>query len=208
MSAYAVICPRDDAPAKQASSWCDDLRQVLDHKGGHKIVACVDDRSPADSATIANALASPCSLLLYFGHGTDGEWLTLSAATIDRSTIGAAAGKAVVSIACNTSRALGPDAITAGVRSWLGFTFPVPVLSSVNRRDVLGEAVAAGLSCLAFNASMQQARDELVRELSQMVHELQYGVLSQHPGAEVGMFLVECLRQHVALNGDAKHVPL
>lgn len=208
MSEYAVICPRDDVPAKQASSWCDDLRQILDHKGGHKIVACVDDRSPADTASIANALASPASLVLYFGHGTDGEWLTLSAVTIDRSSIGAATGKAVISIACNTSRALGPDAITAGVRSWLGFTFPVPVLSAVNGRDVLGEAMAAGLSCVAFNASMQQVRDELMRELNQMVDELQYGALSRHPGAEVGMFLVECLRQHVALNGDASHVPL
>lgn len=208
MGAYAVICPRDDVPAKQASSWCDGLRQVLDHKGGHKIVGCVDDRSPADSVTIVNALASPASLVLYFGHGTDGEWRTLSVATIDRFSIGAAADKAVVSIACSTSRALGPDAITAGVRSWLGFTFAVPVISAVNGRDVLGEAMAAGLSCLAFKGSMQQARDELVRELGQMVDNLQYGVLSKHPGAEVGMFLVECLRQHVALNGDATHVPL
>jgi hypothetical protein len=207
VGAYVVISPRDDAPSRQAATWSADFVTCCSSLG-HSLATRVDDSTPADASNITRALSGPETLALYFGHGTDGEWLTANIATWDSTGASIALGKAIVSIACRTSRSLGPDAVSAGVRAWLGFTFSVPVIAPMYHVDPIGQAVVRGLSVLATHGSMALARDALTYELGQVVHDLEVGTMSSHPGAEVAMFLVECLRHHVSLVGDGSFVPL
>src|ERR1700676_297439 len=75
MADFSVVRPRDDADARQASEWCDDLVNRL-VQYGHTEVDDVDDRTPADIAHIVVALSRRVDLVCYFGHGREDAWLT------------------------------------------------------------------------------------------------------------------------------------
>lgn len=209
MGDFAVIRPRDDAAAQQAADWCDQL--VSDFlAAGHAVSADVDDTSPADTANIISALGSSATLVCYFGHGDDDSWLTGGTATIDASNVGAGAGKAVVSVACRTGRNLGPDAITAGVTSWLGFTIKVPVFAIALYKNVdpIGEAIVGGLSGLGTGGTMGQARAAIEANCDQLAADFDSGPLATHPVSQIGYYAALSLRDHVVLHGSSGFAPL
>lgn len=207
MGDFAVIRPKDDAAAQQASDWCDQL--VSDLLGaGHICVSDIDDTSPATSLNISSALTSSAGLVCYFGHGDEYSWLTGGNPTIDSSNIAVTGTKAVVSIACKTGRHLGPDAVTAGVASWLGFTIKVPVIVPHKNVDPIGDAIVVGLSCLANGGTIGQARTAIESKCDQLTTDFDTGFLSTHPASQIGYYAALCLRDHVVLHGSSGLCPL
>jgi hypothetical protein len=212
MGDFAVIRPKDDPASQQSSQWCDDLVGQL-IQAGHNLVADVDDYTPPSSLQIDAALKGSYDIVFYFGHGNEDAWLTNAQVTIDASNISSASGKTVVSIACKTGQKLGPNAITAGVNSWLGFTIKVPVLAAHKNQDPLGDAIAAVLAGQAHShsaqpRSMQRIRDDLVAEFKNLAKAYDTGNLKLRPEATVAYFALLALSDHVVVHGNSNHVPL
>lgn len=208
MGSFAVVRPRDDADAQQASDWCDDLVTKLTGDG-HSKIADVDDRMPPNTANIVAALGLlAVDLVCYFGHGDEHSWLTNQSSTVDASNVKAAQGKAVVSVACKTACNLGPAAITSGVVSWLGFTIKVVVMRPHKTVDPVGDAIVGGLSCLGGQGTMQQARDEIATNCGQLIDEFDTGRFSNFPEARLGYYAAMALRDHVVVHGTPSHQPL
>lgn len=208
MSAFVIVRPQDDSAARQASDWCDALVAKF-IAFGHTLVDDVDEATPAEAPEIERAMRAEARLVCYFGHGDRDAWHTDDQPMIDRGNVKAAAGKAVLSIACLTSRELGPDAVTAGVVTWLGFTIKVPVLVPHKNADPFGEAIVAALAGLASGATMGDVRDALVAACEQLVVEFdQSGRFHGHPAQPVGYYGALALQSHVSLHGAAAHRPL
>lgn len=207
MANLVVIRPRDDATTQQASDWCDALINRLS-ANGHTVVADVDDTSPPDTAQIHSALRHNCQLACYFGHGDRDSWLTAGTVTIDKSNVSAAARKAVVSIACKTGRNLGSDAITSGVRAWLGFTVRVPVLAPHKNVDPIGDTMVDALATLGSGRTMQDVRDAIERGFDRLADDYDTGPLSGRHDSVTGYLASIVLRDHVSLDGTGRFVPL
>ena len=208
MSVFSVVRPQDDAVAQQTSGWCDDLIRKFTARS-HHLASEVDRWTPADQAPIIALLGGSTDLVCYFGHGKRDCWLTNGIVTIDASSVHAAANKAVVSIACDTARGLGPDAVTAGVVAWLGFTILVAVMAPYKTRDPIGEAIVDGLDVLGHGYTMQAARDQVAANLDQLVNDFQPGGwLAGHPAAAFGYYASMAMRDHVVVHGKANHAPL
>ena len=206
-SSFSTIRPQDDANSQQCSDWADNLITSLTASGHTKAID-VDNLTPADTPNIVAALKSSSNLICYFGHGDESNWLTHNATTVDKSNVSAAAGKAVVSVACKTARGLGPDAITAGVEAWLGFTCKVPVITPHKGVDPVGDAIVDGLTVLGAAKTMQEARDEIRSKMDQLVTEYDTGKYALHPAANIGYFAALALRDHVVVHGNTGFVPL
>jgi hypothetical protein len=209
MGSFVLIRPQDDAESRQASDWGKMISEYWTKVTVHTKSQDINQYSPADAKTISAAIGSSADLVLYFGHGDDTSWLTSGSATIDASNVHPASGKAVVSVACKTGCNLGPDAITVGVRSWLGFTIMVAVVAMHKTRDPFGDAMYKGIQCLGSGGSMQNARDAIVSELDQLRKDFDKGgSLNTHPAWQLGMFAAIALRDHTVLHGDAAYCPL
>jgi hypothetical protein len=208
VASFVIIHPQDDASAQQASDWGNDFARQLVN-GGHTSAGDVDQSTPATAAAIAAVLRGSADLVCYFGHGDEDSWLTNSSHTIDSSNVHAAVGKPVVSIACKTTRRLGPDAITAGVISWLGFSISVAVIAPHKHSDPIGEAIVGGLAYLGNGVTMQQARDEIAANLDQLVADFDNGGKhASHPAAALGYFAAMSMRDHLVVQGHTACVPL
>jgi hypothetical protein len=207
MSSFALIRPGDDARAQQASDWADSVAGNF-IAAGHAKSTDVDDLTPADRGNIVAALGSSGNLICYFGHGDEHSWLTAGIGTVRSSDFASATGKAVVSIACKTGRNLGPDAITAGVEAWLGFTINVAVIAPHKGFDPIGDAVVGGVSVLASGHTMQDSRDELYSELDNVATGYDNGKWSGHPGAALKYYAALAMRDHIVLHGTAALIPL
>ncbi len=207
MSSFALIRPKDDKNALQASDWGDHVANAF-AAGGHTKLVDVDDLSPADHRNIVSSLGSQVSLICYFGHGNEHVWLTGGASTVTSNDFAHAASKAVVSIACKTGCNLGPDAITSGVEAWIGFTTYVAVISPYKGVDPIGDAIVAGLTGLGYGQTMQQSRDELYSQLDTVANEYDTGMFSTHPNANLKYYAAIAMRDHLVLHGTASFAPL
>jgi hypothetical protein len=208
VGAFAVVRPQDDATARQVSDWCDALVAELVARG-HVLVDEVDEATPAEAAEIERALRAGAELVLYFGHGSRDAWRTNGRPTIYSGNVGAAAGKAVVSIACLTGRELGPDAVAAGLVAWLGFTIAFPVLAPHKNADPFGATIVSACAGLASGATMGGLRDAIVAACAQLAVDFDHGGrFFGHPGQPVGYYGALALQSHVSIAGDAAHRPL
>jgi hypothetical protein len=208
MGKFVVIRPEDDAAAEQASAWCSALVAELAARG-HTLVEEVDELTPADTGSIEAALSAPATLVCYFGHGTPDSWQTNGETTIDKSNAGAAASKVVVSIACFTGRNLGPDAVNAGVTSWLGFTMKIPVIAPYKALDPVGEALVRGLEDLSTAGTIGDVRDSLITAFDELAVDYDDGgALAGHPAQPVGYYGALALKANVVVAGSKTAVPL
>jgi hypothetical protein len=208
MGDFVLIRPRDDAASQQASDWANDLINILNSKG-HSVVVDVDDTTPPDATNIVTAVGKTADVVFYFGHGDETSWLTKGGSTLSASNASGIVAGAVVSVACKTGCSFGPSAITAGVRSWLGFTIKVPVIAPHKTKDPIGEAIVNGIAQLATQGTMQMACDEIVALLDQVVTDYDSGgKYSSHPGASFGYFAAMALRDHVVVHGSHSLKPL
>lgn len=207
MPSFALIRPRDNAGARQASDWGDSVADAF-LTSGHSKSIDIDDTSPADKAHIIPALGSKVGLICYFGHGSEHSWLTGGVGTVTAGDFTSAASKAVASIACKTGCNLGPDAVTAGVEAWLGFTISVAVIVPHKGVDPIGDAIVAGLSVLGAGQTMRQSRDELYSQLDQVRQDYDTGRFSSYPVAVLGYFAALAMRDHLVLHGTTGFSPL
>lgn len=209
MGEYAGICPCDDGNARRARDWYSRLNTELAH-ASHTQITYVDDATPATTANTLIALANArAQLIFYFGHSTSDEWTRKGIATVDRTNVWAAKGKAVVSVSCKSGRNLGPDAVSVGgVKAWLGFTIKVPVIPPYGPDDPTGDAIVKGLAALAFG-TMADARATLEAELRQSAIDYDTGGRHHHhPDALIGYFACGWLADNVSLSGDTTLNPL
>jgi len=207
MADYVVIRPRDDGAARQVSDWCDEL--VKRSTGnGHSLIGNVDDTSPASKTSILAALAINCRLACYFGHGDNNSWLTSGSVTVDKTNVGAATGKAVVSVACKTGRDLGADAFNSGVKAWLGFKVRVAVLAPHKNRDPVGDTMVDALAVLGNSGTMQDAYDAIKQGFDQLADDYDTGSLSGRHDSVAGYMASIVLRDYVSLDGASSFVPL
>jgi hypothetical protein len=178
----------------------------------HSLLDDVDDTDPADQTHVQAAYQTGVNLLCYFGHGEVDRWETAGSATLESTSLPAKHPIAVISIACKTSQTLGPDAVTSGVTAWLGFTIRVgiiaPYASAVGPIDTIGDAMVEGLKILSTGATMQQARDEIEKQLDDLVNAYDTGAYAHHIDAEIGYFVAGCMRDHVVVHGTPSHTPL
>jgi hypothetical protein len=209
MGNFAGVCPRDDNNTCLAGDWYQRLNAEL-IQAGHAQAAYVDDGTPASTANILAALRDQSvELVLYFGHGTADEWKRKTKVTVDRTNVGAANGKAVVSVACKTARSLGPDAVNnGGISAWLGFTIAVPVIPPYSGFDPIGDAIVKGLAKLA-SGTMASARTALESELRRVCADYDTGGrFHSHPDALMGYFAAGWLADNISLSGTTTLLPL
>jgi hypothetical protein len=206
MSDFVLIHPRDDGKAQRASVWARALEASL-VAGGHNVVSDVTDLTPADTANIRSALGAAATLICYFGHGETHSWLTAGAVTVNATDFPAAVGKAVVSIACKTGCNLGPDAITSGVETWLGFTSRVAIMATAAGTYPLGDAIVDGLSLLGTSKTMQEARDEIYANLDQVLKDYDTGG-KYATDPVIGYWSALAMRDHLVLHGNVAFKPL
>lgn len=207
MGDFTLVHPRDDAIARQASDWCQELAKQF-QQNGHTLVSEVNDTTPPSQSNIVNCLGHRSDLICYFGHGDEDSWLTSGSPTIESANISSAANKAVVSIACKTGQNLGPSAITAGVVAWLGFTVKVAVNPIYKGSDPVGEAIVDGLACLGTGGSLQDAHDRMASNFDQLVQDYDTGSLSRIPDAGLGYFSCMIMRDRIVVHGNVNHTPL
>jgi hypothetical protein len=207
MGDIVLIRPEDDASARYASEWATRAAGIL-AAAGHAIACDVDRGSPADARTILAALGVQAELVCYFGHGSADAWLTGFSATVDANTVSAAQGKSIVSIACHTARALGPDAITAGVIAWFGFTMKVPVIAPHRNKEPIGDVIADSFAVLGAGGSLDELRQELVDELSDLADQFDHGTLRHHPASSIGYYGCLALASHAVVHGAGSIRPL
>jgi hypothetical protein len=208
MGSIIIIRPRDDAASQQASDWADDLVKKL-IKNGHTIAADVNDQTPPNKGKIASAINKAADVIFYFGHGDEDSWLTNWKSTLDASNVSSANGKTVISVACKTACKIGPNAITAGVKSWLGFTINVAVISPHKNADPIGDAIVKGLALLGSKATVQRARDEIALLLAQVKDDYDAnGKYHKHPEARLGYYAAMALSDHVVVHGNVNLQPL
>jgi len=205
---FVVIHPEDDAAAEQAAKWCSELVDEL-VAAGHELIEDVNEQTPADSASIEAALEMPAELVCYFGHGTPDSWQTDGQTTIESGNVGRAAGKTVVSIACLTGRNLGPDAVTAGVSSWLGITIKVPVLPPHKNVDPMGSAFVSGLRHLSRSATIGDVRDSLIAAFEQLAVDYDDGGrFAGRPDQPIGYYGAHALKDSIEVSGRKTAIPL
>jgi hypothetical protein len=169
----------------------------------------VNDTTPANKAEIVKAIRTTVNVICYFGHGDEDSWLTNGASTLDAATVSSVKAKTIISIACRTACKLGPNAITAGVRSWLGFTIKVPIIAPHKNLDPIGDAIVNGLSVLGNKGTMQSARSDIVTLLDQVVRDYDdNGKHHSHPEHAIGYYSAMALRDHVVVHGRLNSQPL
>jgi hypothetical protein len=209
MGDYAGICPCDDGNSRLARDWYQRLNAELT-QALHTEIAYIDDATPATRANILTVLvSSTAELVLYFGHSTVDEWTRKGIATVDRTNVSAAKGKAIVSVSCKSGRNLGPNAVNSGgVTAWLGFTISVPVIAPYGTDDPIGDAIVRGLAALD-TGTMAGARAALETEIRQVAADYDTGGRFQnHPNALLGYFAAGWLADNVSLSGATTLAPL
>lgn len=208
MGYFSLIRPRDDAPAKQASDWADELANKL-KTAGHTLASDVDNLTPADRTNIENAISGTGTVIFYFGHGDEDKWRKVAQSLLDTTNIQKSRGKCVISIACKTGRNLGPDSIIAGAEAWLGFNIAVGVISPYKGFDPIGEALVDALAEFGSNCSVQDVRDEVVSNLDKVAKDHDNGgSYANHHNAVLVYFTAVAMRDNVVALGNNGYKPL
>ena len=159
MSEIACIRPGGDPAADDLAMWAGHLGDRL-RIAGHPTDVDISFASPADRPRCELALSARVPLLLFFGHGDVTALLgSMREPVIDESNLARAAGKTLVSIACEAGREVGPAAIQAGVRAHLGWNVLLLWLGS--DAAAYGEAIVEPLASLGVGASISEVGDAL-----------------------------------------------
>jgi hypothetical protein len=132
--AVLVIRPEADAVEQVLSAIASHALSVAPHPGVQSLQPPLPPaRSPMGRqqltrATVDQAIsAAPQPVhMLYFGHGRR-DRLGDPTILVDAATFPHLKDSLVLALACSSSDRLGPDAVAAGVRTWIGFTRPILV---------------------------------------------------------------------------------
>jgi hypothetical protein len=211
MGDFIAIHPDNvnDAAAGDLSRWCVEAIKRAGARG-HGPSSQVSRATPCDRANVDSALAAPGDVVFFFGHGDEhslkGE---RQASVVDNANAHQAKGKAVVAIACKSGRGLGPDAVVAGVRSYLGFNIKLGWLPpSRGQPDVFMDAMLNSVDVLLGGGSVQALRDAIYSELEKVADYYEHGAGSKYRNAVNGYFVAHAVKDNIAGLGDVQFAPL
>ena len=105
-----------------------------------------------------------CDVFLFFGHGTKGRLQGSGTDLVDALNVGSLSGTVVVAIACWSAVKLGPDAISAGAKAYLGFDDLVAFLPS-DPDDEFGDSFTAGIRSMLTGADAASALGDMRKRL-------------------------------------------
>jgi hypothetical protein len=199
----SAILPCDDSVSERAGNWCHSLLAGSDCQ-----VLCITSEYSRNVSYVEFSLRVAKALVLYFGHGNAHCWIVDGTPIVCDDEIGAARGKAVVSIACDTGIAMGPSAIRSGIKSWLGFTIPIVSLVPHRNKDPLGDAIVDALRPLLSGGSMGEAADNVRAKLAALSNEFRpEHTHGNHPAAWLGFFAAKAMSECVVLHGNPAFRP-
>jgi hypothetical protein len=109
-------------------------------------------------------------------------------------------------VACKTGVQFGPDAITAGVKSWMGLTVKLGYVAAPGL-DPFGDAAVRALSILDPGVSMQDLLNKWIDEFDQLVTACDTGGLHASALGQLAYFVAVAVRDHVVLHGTVAACP-
>jgi|RhiMetdeSRZDD1v2_1073273.scaffolds.fasta_scaffold33395_5 hypothetical protein len=211
MGKFIAIHPDNvnDSAAGDLSRWCVEATKRA-RAQGHHLSSHVTRVTPCDRANVDGALAAAGEVIFFFGHGDENSLKGENqAAVVDSKNAHQAKQKAVVAVACKSGRALGPDAIIAGVRSYLGFTIKLGWIPPYpGQPDVFMDAMLSSLDVLLGGGTLQDLRDRLYSELEAVADYYDTGAGSKYRNALNGYFVATAVKDNIAALGDVQFAPL
>ena len=211
MGTFIAVHPDNvnDAAAGDLSNWCTEATRRASAKG-HTLSSEVTRSTPCDRANVDTALAALGDVFFFFGHGTEDDLKgEHRASVVDNRNATHAKGKVVVAIACESGRGLGPDAIVAGVRAYLGFNIKLAWIPPYRGQpDVFKDAMLSSLDVLIDGGSVQDLRDELYSQLTVVADYYGKGAGSKYHNALNGYFVAHAVKDNIAGLGDTQFAPL
>jgi hypothetical protein len=199
------IRPGGDASADDLANWATQLMASLEGSG-HRTRIDVSAQSPCDQVAGEAALTAPVSMLFFFGHANEDALLdSAGKPLIDDSNLSMAAGKTIVSVACEAGLELGPKAVQAGVRAHLGWN--VLLLWLAGARDSYGQAIVQPLSLFGHGSSVSEVADELRRTLNEIAHRYRTA-WRENPNAKIAYYAAAAAAGQIAVDGDRHARPL
>jgi hypothetical protein len=201
----AYIRPGGDLPADDLATWAGQLRDLLT-AAGHPSRFDISVDSSCDRPTCEAALRTGVPLVTFFGHGDLNALLgSFQEPVIDENNLTLAAGKTLVSVACEAGREIGPAAIQAGVRAHLGWNVLLLWLGS--DAATYGEAIVEPLSRLGVGASISEVSDAL-RDRFNAVAQLYRPRSAYDSNAKLAYYAAAAAAGQIAIDGDRHVRPL
>jgi hypothetical protein len=147
-------------------------------------------------------------MLFFFGHG-DKDTLLDSAGEplIDKDNVSMAAGKTLVSVACEAGLELGPAAVQAGTRAHLGWNVRLLWLTRPPYKALYGEAIVRPLSLFGHGSSISEVADELQRALNKVTHHYR-AAADTNRNAKLAYYAAAAAAGQIAVDGDRHVRPL
>lgn len=161
---------------------------------------------PLTRATVDQAItAGPHPVhILYFGHGRRTQ-LGDPTVLIDSATFPHLKNALVLALACSSSERLGPDAVSSGVRAWVGFTRPIPVpLTQRLLPNLEPFRVAAAVTLKGDPAAdiEKQTRDAFEKRADTIVNSASQANQAQYAQAVVDSLVERGLASTFRADGD------
>lgn len=204
MPDVGYIRPGGDPAATDLANWGDRLRRGIEdtgHRTGFDLGLNSCDRASCEDVLTANV-----PLIFFFGHGSEYALLGSSGdVVIDDANLDLAAGKTLVSIACEGGRHVGSTAVQAGVRTHLGWN--VLLLWLATDADIYGDSLVRALSLLGHAGSASQVADEL-REALNGIAQMYRPLMQHQPNAKIAYYAAAAAAGQVVIHGDRRVRPL
>jgi hypothetical protein len=201
------IRPGGDASSDDLAEWAGHLRTTLE-SSGHRTFIDVSQHSPCDRDACMTALAAPTPLLFFFGHGNEDALLgSHHEAVVDKSNVSAAAGKTLVSVACEVGLDLGPHAVQAGARAHLAWDVLLLWLARPAELVAYGEAIVRPLSHFGRGGSISEVADELRQSLNGIARRYRRAPPHDH-NAKLAYYAAAAAAGQITIHGDRRVRPL
>lgn len=205
MPEVAYIRPGGDLSADDLATWGGHLSGLLT-AAGHPIRLDISIASPCDRPTCESALTAGVPVVAFFGHGDVNALLGSGhEPVIDASNLALAAGKTIVSVACEAGREIGPAAIQAGVRAHLGWNVLLLWLGS--NAATYGEAIVEPLARLGVGASISEVSDALRDRLNALA-QLYRPQSPYDSNSKLAYYAAAAAAGQIAIDGDRHVRPL
>ncbi len=144
--------------------------------------------------------------MAFFGHGDSTALLgSVREPVFDENNLALAAGKTLVSVACEAGREVGPAAIQAGARAHLGWNVLLLWLGS--DAATYGEAIVEPLARLGAGASISEVADAL-RDRLNAVAQRHRKRSPYDSNAKLAYYGAAAAAGQIAIDGDRHVRPL
>jgi hypothetical protein len=207
VSDVGYVRPGGDPAADTLSDWAVQLMALLEGNG-YRTHIDVSAQSPCDRVACEAALAAPVPMLFFFGHGRRDALLeSAGEPLIDKDNVSMAAGRTLVSVACEAGLEFGPMAVQAGARAHLGWNVLLLWLVRPDYKTLYGEAIVRPLSLFGHGSSISEVADELQRALNKVSHHYR-AASGIDRNAKLAYYAAAAAAGQIAVDGDRHVRPL